>query len=201
MAMVTASTRSFNVGTTIGTRKQGVESRQRRRRSGGHRGWATNGSSARMEGGWVKNKATVVAPVPIQVAWELWQDRTRIPNWMPWISSVSYLPEDRTKTKWTLSTDQFGQHFEFSWLAQDLEPVKYEQISWESLEGLKNKGSVSFSKVPNGTKLEMEISYEVPAPLVPFGSAVSPLVESILAADLKRFSTFSEKVADAMSKK
>jgi Predicted integral membrane protein len=60
-----------------------------------------------MEGGWVKNKASVVAPVPIQVAWELWQDRTRIPNWMPWISSVSYLPEDKTKTKWTLSTDQF----------------------------------------------------------------------------------------------
>jgi uncharacterized membrane protein len=152
-----------------------------------------------MAGGWVRNKASVVAPVPIQVAWELWQDRTRIPNWMPWISSVSYLPEDRTKTKWTLSTDQFGQHFEFSWLAQDLEPVKYEKIAWESLEGLKNKGSVTFSKEASGTKLEMEISYEVPAPLVPFGSAVSPLVESILAADLKRFSTFSEKVAQAMS--
>jgi hypothetical protein len=35
---------------------------------------------------------------------------------------------------------------------------------------------------------------------VPFGAAVSPLVESILSADLKRFSTFSEKVAKAMSK-
>lgn len=148
----------------------------------------------------MKNTASVVAPVPIQVAWELWQDRTRIPNWMPWISSVSYLPEDRTKTKWTLSTDQFGQHFEFSWLAQDLEPVKYERISWESLEGLKNKGSVNFAKDPAGTRLEMEISYEVPAPLVPFGAAVSPLVESILSTDLRRFSTFSEKVAKAMSK-
>ncbi len=161
---------------------------------------ATNGSKTRMDGGWVKNKASVVAPVPLPVAWELWQDRTRIPNWMPWISSVSYLPDDRTKTKWTLSTDQFGQHFEFSWLAQDLEPVKYEKIQWESLEGLKNKGSVTFNKAPEGTKLVMEISYQVPGPLVPFGSAVSPLVESILDADLRRFSTFAEKVAKAMTK-
>ena len=59
---------------------------------------------------------------------------------------------------------------------------------------------MNFSKEPAGTKLEMEISYEVPAPLVPFGAAVSPLVESILSADLKRFSMFSEKVAKAMSK-
>jgi|UniRef100_A0A6U0F5A9 uncharacterized membrane protein len=161
---------------------------------------AKNGSKTRMDGGWVKNKASVVAPVPLPVAWELWQDRTRIPNWMPWISSVSYLPDDRTKTKWTLSTDQFGQHFEFSWLAQDLEPVKYEKIQWESLEGLKNKGSVTFNKAPEGTKLVMEISYQVPGPLVPFGSAVSPLVESILDADLRRFSTFAEKVAKAMTK-
>ena len=140
-----------------------------------------------------------VAPVPIQVAWELWQDRTRIPNWMPWISSVSYLPEDKTKTKWTLSTDQLDST-RVLWLAQDLEPVKYEQISWESLEGLKNKGSVNFSKAPNGTKLEMEISYEVPLRLYPLGQQFA-LVESILAADLKRFSTFSEKVANAISKK
>ena len=88
---------------------------------------------------------------------------------MPWISSVSYLPEDKTKTKWSAIDGPIGQHFEFSWLAQDLEPVKYEQISWESLEGLKNKGSVNFSKAPNGTKLEMEISYEVPLRLYPLG--------------------------------
>ena len=46
----------------------------------------------------------------------------------------------------------------------------------------------------------MEISYEVPSACT-LWVAISPLVESILAADLKRFSTFSEKVANAVSKK
>ena len=115
----------------------------------------------------------MVAPVPIQVAWELWQDRTRIRTGClgsPRLVSAGRQNENQVDA---IDGPVGGQHFEFSWLAQDLEPVKYEQISWESLEGLKNKGSVNFSKAPNGTKLEMEISHEVPAPLVPFGSAVS----------------------------
>jgi hypothetical protein len=49
--------------------------------------------------------------------------------------------------------------------------------------------------------VSIEISYEVPDPLVPFGAAVSPLVESILAADLKRFSAFAEKVVAALGKR
>ena len=53
----------------------------------------------------------------------------------------------------------------------------------------------------NNTKVSIEISYEVPDPLVPFGAAVSPLVESILDADLKRFSAFAEKVVAALGKR
>ena len=30
-------------------------------------------------------------------------------------------------SQWTLSTEQFGQQFEFSWLARDLEPIQYEK--------------------------------------------------------------------------
>ena len=46
--------------------------------------------------------------------------------------------------------------------------------------------------------MQIQISYEVPDVLVPFGSAVSPLVEQILRADLQRFSEFSCKVSTAM---
>ena len=48
--------------------------------------------------------------------------------------------------------------------------------------------------------MQIQISYEVPDVLVPFGSAVSPLVEQILRADLQRFSEFSCKVSTAIGK-
>lgn len=37
----------------------------------------------------------------------------------------------------------------------------------------------------------MEIAYETPDVLAPFGSAVTPLVESIIAADLQRFRDYA----------
>ena len=107
--------------------------------------------------------------------------------------------EDDT-SRWTLSTDQFGQHFEFSWVARDLAPIKQQKIHWTSEEGLKNRGSVRFFEEEGGaaTRVQIQISYEVPDALVPFGSAVSPVVEQILKADLQRFSVFARKVRGVM---
>jgi uncharacterized membrane protein len=165
--------------------------------------------------GWVDNRAEVTVPVSLPVVWELWQDKSRIPNWMPWIDSVVPDAADPASSRWILRTNQFGQDFEFSWVARDLPPEERRKISWESTEGLNNRGAVRFAEVPaldadafdsnrttrNNTKVSIEISYEVPDPLVPFGAAVSPLVESILDADLKRFSAFAEKVVAALGKR
>jgi uncharacterized membrane protein len=165
--------------------------------------------------GWVDNRAEVTVPVSLPVVWELWQDKSRIPNWMPWIDSVVPDAADPACSRWILRTNQFGQDFEFSWVARDLPPEERRKISWESTEGLNNRGAVRFAEVPaldtdafganpktrNNTKVSIEISYEVPDPLVPFGAAVSPLVESILDADLKRFSAFAEKVVAALGKR
>ena len=174
-----------------------------------------NGSRTFAMAGWVDNRADVTVPVSLPVVWELWQDKSRIPNWMPWIDSVVPDAADPASSRWILRTNQFGQDFEFSWVARDLPPEERRKISWESTEGLNNRGAVRFAEVPaldadafdsnrttrNNTKVSIEISYEVPDPLVPFGAAVSPLVESILDADLKRFSAFAEKVVAALGKR
>jgi uncharacterized membrane protein len=47
--------------------------------------------------------------VPLEVCWALWDDRERIPQWMPWIKSVKVLQEDPRLSRWTLSTQQFGR--------------------------------------------------------------------------------------------
>jgi uncharacterized membrane protein len=51
----------------------------------------------------------VEVPVPLEVCWTLWDDRERIPQWMPWIKSVKVLPEDQRLSRWTLATRQFGR--------------------------------------------------------------------------------------------
>jgi uncharacterized membrane protein len=158
----------------------------------------SNGSRFNMSG-WVDNTAEITVPAPLPVVWELWQDKSRIPTWMPWISSVEPLKNDRSR--WLLSTDQFGQHFEFSWVARDLPPVELHKIHWESEEGLNNRGAVRFSGTESSTRVQIQICYEVPDVLLPFVSAVSPLVEQVLFADLQRFSSFACKVVKALGKR
>ena len=164
----------------------------------------SNGAKQFAMAGWVDNRAEVTVPVSLPVVWELWQDKSRIPNWMPWIDSVVPDENDPMCSRWILRTNQFGQDFEFSWVARDLPPVQREKIQWESTEGLNNKGKVTFKGVgENGksTNVAINISYEVPELLVPFGAAVSPLVENILKADLIRFSEFAGKVVQALGKR
>ncbi|CAL6407224.1 unnamed protein product [Bathycoccus prasinos] len=179
------------------------DSRARRRQQHQQRNYRLNNKRVSYASeNYVKNVASVETRVPLKICWQLWQDRTRIPNWMPWIAKVEYDDIDKTKTKWILETEQFGQKLQFSWTAKDLEPVEYERIAWKSEDGLRNRGSVTFKDVGNNsTKIEMMIEYEVPAVLKPVGELVSPLVGSIIGKDLERFDEFARKVEKQLLKK
>lgn len=58
---------------------------------------------------WLENSAQTDVDVPLEVAWAMWEDRTRIPTWMPWIKSVIVQEDDPRMSKWTLSTYQFNR--------------------------------------------------------------------------------------------
>lgn len=66
--------------------------------------------------------------VPLELAWDLWEDRESIPNFMPWIKSVTVQPDDPKMSRWLLSTNQFGRDWEFSWIAQNLTPIKNQKV-------------------------------------------------------------------------
>lgn len=149
---------------------------------------------------WLDNVAKVEAPVPVSRAFELWNDRTQIPAWMPWITSVTVMDEDPALSRWTLSTDPlkppfnrpFGQRLEYSWVARNLTPLPNQKVHWTSVEGLSNRGAVRFySQGVEKCTVELIISYECPDVLLPVASAVRPLVERILVDDLKRFATYA----------
>ena len=58
---------------------------------------------------WLENSAQADVDIPLEEAWALWEDRSRIPEWMAWITSVAVMEDDPRLSKWTLSTYQFNR--------------------------------------------------------------------------------------------
>ncbi len=158
-------------------------------------------------GQWLENSAQIDVPTPIETAWELWEDRERIPQWMPWITSVIIQDGDTSLSKWTLSTHQFNRDWEFSWLAKNMTPLKYQKIHWRSVPGsvsgslgggleIQNQGQIRFSRKSDGScAVKLTISYEVPGALAPFANLLTPVVEGILQADMVRFRDYAMETA------
>jgi len=154
---------------------------------------------------WVENSAEVEVPAPVELCYEMWSDRARIPSWMPWIHAVEVQERDEKLSKWILRTSAFNRDWEFSWLAQNLAPVPLQKIHWRSVPGsvggslgsgieVPNRGQIRFAKLgAEKTRVTLTISYEVPSVLVPIGSGLSPFVESILTKDMGRFRAEAEK--------
>jgi len=203
---------------------------------------------------WLENSAEVGVDAPLDACYAMWEDRARIPAWMPWITSVEVgreggdgrereretesdswwrrgegatlgthprpslppsqvQPDDDRLSRWLLSTDAFGRSWSFSWLAQNLAPTPGQKIHWRSVPGstggalgatidIANRGAIRFYKKGGGKEgcsVKLTISYECPDALAPFAAAVTPFVESILAADLKRFKDVAAAAAGAGS--
>ncbi|KAG9459891.1 hypothetical protein H6P81_004399 [Aristolochia fimbriata] len=132
--------------------------------------------------------------VPISVAYDCYSDRESIPHWMPFITSVKILEDKPDLSRWSLKYTAFGQDLEFAWLARNMQPIPNQKIHWRSLEGLPNKGAVRFyPKGPSSCLIELTVSYEIPQILIPFASALRPLLERLLLIGLRRFAKFAEE--------
>ncbi|KAL2630206.1 hypothetical protein R1flu_014892 [Riccia fluitans] len=143
---------------------------------------------------WQDNSAVVEVDVPLEVAWDLWEDREGVNRWMPWIHSIKIQEDKPELSKWTLKYEAFGQKLEFSWLARNLKPIFHQKIHWRSVDGLSNRGAVRFyRRSPSSCGVQLTISYEVPQVLSGVSSALAPLVESILQADMERFAKFARQ--------
>lgn len=129
-------------------------------------------------------------------AFLLYSDLSLHPSWSPWLESVIYNKETGI-SKWTLK--QFG--IRYTWTAQNVDCESH-QICWESLDGLPNKGKVTFSPYESDDGKEsssdevtllmtLTISYDLPnlaaAILKGLGSIGDRFIENTLLADLHRF--------------
>ena len=143
--------------------------------------------------------------MPVEECYAMWEDRTRIPTWMPWIHSVEVQEKDPKLSKWVLKTTQFDRDWEFAWMAQNMAPIPLQKIHWRSVPGtvqgslgsgieVPNRGQIRFARLSAAqTRVTLTISYELPSVLSFVGSGLSPLVERLLLEDMKRFKALAEK--------
>ncbi|KAG5381509.1 hypothetical protein IGI04_032979 [Brassica rapa subsp. trilocularis] len=150
---------------------------------------------------WQECKVRKKVEVPVSVAYGLYSERESIPRWMTFISSVKVLKDKSDLSRWTLKYSAFGQNLEYSWLAKNLQarvastlfPLPNQKIHWISLEGLPNRGTVRFfPEGPSSCEVELTFAYEVPLLLVPFATALQPLMQGMIKDSLELFAEIAK---------
>ncbi|KAF8116560.1 hypothetical protein N665_0017s0110 [Sinapis alba] len=142
---------------------------------------------------WQECKVKKKVEVPVSVAYGLYSERESIPRWMTFISSVKVLKDKSDLSRWTLKYKAFGQNLEYSWLAKNLQPLPNQKIHWISLEGLPNRGTVRFfPQGPSSCEVELTFAYEVPLLLIPFATALQPLMQGMIKDSLEQFAEIAK---------
>ena len=78
-----------------------------------------------------------------------------------------------------------------------------QKLHWSSVDGsmqgtggieLRNRGDIRFAKRgPDACHVTITFEFEVPGPLVPVASALTPFGNSVLMNDMQKFATFAQQ--------
>ncbi|KAH0908256.1 hypothetical protein HID58_031577 [Brassica napus] len=136
---------------------------------------------------WQECKVRKKVEVPVSVAYGLYSERESIPRWMTFISSVKVLKDKSDLSRWTLKYSAFGQNLEYSWLAKNLQASSFNTLC------LPNRGTVRFfPQGPSSCEVELTFAYEVPLLLVPFATALQPLMQGMIKDSLELFAEIAK---------
>lgn len=129
---------------------------------------------------------TVEVAVNVSEAFLLFSDFERFPLFMEGVDRVIRTGEDSLLWRATVR----GRSEE--WLARVTELAPSQRISWESVTGAKNNGTVSFESVADTlTRVHLRIEYD-PEGLVENVGSVLGIVNARMRGDLDRFKRLAE---------
>jgi uncharacterized membrane protein len=124
--------------------------------------------------------------VPVQQAYNQWTQFECFPEFMEGVESVRQVDDKRLQWKAEIA----GVTRE--WEAEIVDQVPDERITWRSLAGTKNDGTVSFASAsPESTRVTLRLDYE-PEGIVEKSGDLLNLVERRAQGDLERFKDFIE---------
>lgn len=131
---------------------------------------------------------SVTVNVPVRTAYDQWTQFESFPQFMEGVESVTQL-DDKT-LHWKAEIAGVTRE----WDAEIVDQTPDERITWRSLAGARNDGTVSFSTDPGSpgtTRVTLRLEFEPEGAVEKVGDALN-IVDRRVASDLERFKEFIE---------
>ncbi|MET9255386.1 SRPBCC family protein [Streptomyces sp. NPDC048182] len=126
---------------------------------------------------------------PVAVAWELWSDVSRWPDFLSHVSAVERL--DDRRFAWRLDLPGADKDF----VAELTEVIPQDRIAWHTIEGVEHAGVVTFHRLSDTTsRVTLQIEY-TPEGFVERLGALTNLDATLANYDLGQFQKLAETAA------
>jgi uncharacterized membrane protein len=124
--------------------------------------------------------------VPVRTAYDQWTQFEDFPRFMEGVERVVQL--DDTTLEWTAKIAGKTE----TWRAKVTEQTPDQRIAWQSVEGARNAGVVTFHRIDDGTtRVTLQLDVEPQGAVERAGDALG-FVDRQIQDDLKRFKEFIE---------
>ena len=128
---------------------------------------------------------TIEVGVPVHTAYDQWTQFESFPRFMEGVESVKQLDDKRLHWKAEIA----GVKRE--WDAEIVDQTPDQQITWRSLDGTENQGTVQFRPAASGTAITLRLDFHPEGMVEKVGDALN-IVDRRAAGDLERFKEFIE---------
>lgn len=127
---------------------------------------------------------TIEVDVPVRIAYNQWTQFEEFPQFMDGVEEVRQL--DDTHLHWVASIAGIRRE----WDAEIIEQVPDRCLSWANIDGVTNRGTVTFEPIaPRTTRVSLSLDFEPEGLIENVGDKLG-LVAVRARADLERFRDF-----------
>ena len=123
--------------------------------------------------------------VPVRAAYDQWTQFETFPEFMAGVESVRQVSD--TLLHWTAEIGGVTRE----WHAEIVDQQPDERITWRSVDGTTNAGTVSFAAVGTATRVTLRIEFE-PEGIVEKAGDILHVIDRRTQGDLERFKAFIE---------
>ena len=133
-----------------------------------------------------KISKSIEADVPVSTAYNQWTQFESFPQFMEGVEEVRQLDDKRLEWKAEIGG------IERSWRAEIVDQKPDQRVSWRSVSGAKNDGTVTFEPLGDSrTRVTVELDVEPEGVIENIGDALG-ILDRRIQGDLERFKEFIE---------